>query len=203
MLRTIQIVKAKEATRLCVISADASRARPTCATDVPTASWATRAATPDCPLTKLLRRELQLSTPRAAFTTGCTTRRSSARSRASSSTPSSSTPSATPAPSTTPTAPTTPSTSTAATASSSSSTTSTKTATPTSPTTPILAPLALAALAPPSRSRRITNLLSTKEVDSSSRGNRGHEQGGGTPLEDGGEGSATGGSYSEGSRLSI
>ncbi|CAI7757235.1 unnamed protein product [Closterium sp. NIES-53] len=114
MLRTIEVVEAEEAARLRVISAGASRARVTCATDVPTASWATRAATPDCPLSKLLRRELQLSTPRAASTTGCTTRHSSACSQASSSTPSGSTPSATPAPSTTPTTPTTPSTSSAA-----------------------------------------------------------------------------------------
>ncbi|CAI5468375.1 unnamed protein product [Closterium sp. Yama58-4] len=83
-------------------------------------------------------------------------------------------------PTPTPAAPTTPAATTRA---------STTASTPTTPTT--LAALPLAAAAPATGSRRSPNLLSTKEVDSSSSGDRGEEGRGGTPLEEGGARSAS------------
>ncbi|CAI7735772.1 unnamed protein product [Closterium sp. NIES-53] len=89
-----------------------------------------------------------------------------------------------PTPTTTPT--TTAATSTAYTA----STTASTSATPTTPGS-----LALAAAAPPTRSRRSSDLLSTKEVNYSSRSDRGDKGGGGTPLKKGSARSATRSAY--------
>ncbi|CAI6009458.1 unnamed protein product [Closterium sp. NIES-65] len=83
-----------------------------------------------------------------------------------------------PSPTTTPTAATTPTTASPAVTSAS------------------LAPFALAAAAP-ARSRRSPDLLSTKEVDSRSRGYRGKKGGRGTPLKERGAGVATRGTYSD------
>ncbi|CAI6000636.1 unnamed protein product [Closterium sp. NIES-65] len=85
--------------------------------------------------------------------------------------------------------------------------TSTPTATPTTPTASTststarssssLAPLALARAASPARGRRRTDRLKTKEVGRSSRGNRGQQGGGRTPLKDGGAQVTLRGSYSD------
>ncbi|CAI7817886.1 unnamed protein product [Closterium sp. NIES-54] len=64
-------------------------------------------------------------------------------------------------------------------------------------------PPALATAAPPTRSRCRTDLPSMKEVNSSSRGNRGHKKGGGTPLKKGGERVAIGGGNSASTGLSL
>ncbi|CAI7846491.1 unnamed protein product [Closterium sp. NIES-54] len=109
---------------------------------------------------------------------------------------------ATTATATTPTAATTAATNTstptttpsATTATSTASTTPTTTSTGATPTT--LASLALATAAPPTRSRRSRDLLSTKEVNSSSRIERGGKGGGGTPLKEGSARSATSSTYS-------
>ncbi|CAI7763423.1 unnamed protein product [Closterium sp. NIES-53] len=153
------------------------------APDVRATNTTPRGATLDNPLTKLLRREwlllawlLLLSTPKASAATSCTPIH-----RPIASTPASSTPAATRAPSAHPTTSTTPATSTAATTASTPATTTTTTSpatTPASATPTTLTPLALAAAAPPTRSRRSTDFLGTKEVNSSSRGNRGREKGG-------------------------
>ncbi|CAI5493871.1 unnamed protein product [Closterium sp. Naga37s-1] len=85
--------------------------------------------------------------------------------------------------------------------------TSTSTATPTPPTASTststarssssLAPLALARAASPARGRHRTDRLKTKEVGRSSRGNRGQQGGGRTPLKDGGARVTSRGSYSD------
>ncbi|CAI7928736.1 unnamed protein product [Closterium sp. NIES-54] len=82
-----------------------------------------------------------------------------------------------PAPATTPTAATTSATSTASTA--------TTTTTPAAIVT-TLATLALAAAVLPSNSRSSPDILSTKDVNSSSRSAGGGKEGGGTPLKQGG-----------------
>ncbi|CAI7840886.1 unnamed protein product [Closterium sp. NIES-53] len=93
-------------------------------------------------------------------------------------------------------------TSTAATEAPTPGTTPTSTATPsassTAPAIPCttLAPLALAVAAPPTRSRRSPDLLSTNEVDSSSRSNRGEKGDRGTPLNERGARVATRSTYS-------
>ncbi|CAI7823996.1 unnamed protein product [Closterium sp. NIES-53] len=98
-------------------------------------------------------------------------------------------------PSTTPTTPT-------VTATSTTPAIPTATATSTTSTTPPpLTPTPSAA--PPARSRRRTDLLSTEEVNTSSRDNRGREKGGGAPLKEGGDGRAMRGSYSTGTGLSL
>ncbi|CAI5947465.1 unnamed protein product [Closterium sp. NIES-64] len=79
-------------------------------------------------------------------------------------------------------------------------TTSPTTATP-AVTTTALAPFALAAAAP-TRSRRSPDLLTTKEVDSSSRGDRGKKGGGRTPLKERGTGVTARGTYSDYASLS-
>ncbi|CAI7865314.1 unnamed protein product [Closterium sp. NIES-53] len=98
-----------------------------------------------------------------------------------------------PTPATTPTAATTSTTSTTSAA----STTTTPAATSTT-----LASLALAAAAFPNRSRSSPNLLSTKDVNSSSRSIGGGKGGGGTPLKEGCERSATSSTYSDNASLS-
>ncbi|CAI7805647.1 unnamed protein product [Closterium sp. NIES-53] len=129
-----------------------------------------------------------------------------------------STPTATTAAATTPTvattAATTPTTTTTATtnaptptttptATAATSTTSTASTTASTAATPtILASLALAAAAPPTRSRCSPDFLNTKEVNSSSRSNRGEKGGGGTPLKEGSERSVTRSAYSEYAGLS-
>ncbi|CAI7751418.1 unnamed protein product [Closterium sp. NIES-54] len=97
-----------------------------------------------------------------------------------------------PTPATTPTAATTSSTSTTSTA----APTTTPAATSTTPAT-----LALAAAALPT-SRSSPDILSTKEVNSSSRGVGGGKGGGGTPLKEGRARSATSGTYSDYASLS-
>ncbi|CAI7731492.1 unnamed protein product [Closterium sp. NIES-54] len=114
------------------------------------------------------------------------------------------TPSTTSAPATSPAAAAT--TPTAATCSSSrATTTTTSTTSPTTASPAVtatsLAPFALAAAAP-ARSRRSPDLLSTKEVDSSSRGDRGKEGGRRAPLKERGTGVATRGTYSDDASLS-
>ncbi|CAI7879795.1 unnamed protein product [Closterium sp. NIES-53] len=144
----------------------------------------------------------------ASAATSCTTSR-----RPIASAPASSTPTATRAPSAHSTTSTTPATSTAATTASTSATTTASTPTTTTATTPAttpssaplttLTPLALVVAAPPTRSRRSTDLLSTKEVNSNSSSNGGREKGGRTPLKEGGAGSATRGSNSDGTGLGL
>ncbi|CAI5953968.1 unnamed protein product [Closterium sp. NIES-64] len=58
------------------------------------------------------------------------------------------------------------------------------------------------AVAAPARSRRSPDLLSTKDVDSSSRGDRGKKGGRRTPLKERGTGVATRGTYSDYASLS-
>ncbi|CAI5996383.1 unnamed protein product [Closterium sp. NIES-64] len=59
------------------------------------------------------------------------------------------------------------------------------------------APLALARAVSPAGGRRRTDQLKTNEVGRSSRGKRGQQRGGGTPLKDGGARVTTRGSYSD------
>ncbi|CAI7834711.1 unnamed protein product [Closterium sp. NIES-53] len=96
-----------------------------------------------------------------------------------------------PTPATAPTA--TSATSTASTA----STTTTTTATSTT-----LASLALATAALPTRSRSSPDVLSTKDVNSSSRSVGGGKGGGGTPLKEGCVSSATSSTYNDYASLS-
>ncbi|CAI7856471.1 unnamed protein product [Closterium sp. NIES-54] len=145
-----------------------------------------RPPTPNVPLTKLLNRRgltgvqllLTLAATKASTLRGCTAT-STTSSATSTTVAAASTASATasmastaatdaPTPGTTPTT-----TSTSSTASS------------TAPST-TLASLALASAASPTRGRRIADLLSANEVDSSSRGNRGQKGDRGTPLKEGG-----------------
>ncbi|CAI7734449.1 unnamed protein product [Closterium sp. NIES-54] len=98
-----------------------------------------------------------------------------------------------PTPATTPTAATTSATSIASTA----ATTTTSVATSTTPAT-----LALAAAALPSKSRSSLDILSTKDVNSSSTSVGGGKGGGGTPLKEGCARSATSSTYSEYASLS-
>ncbi|CAI7853703.1 unnamed protein product, partial [Closterium sp. NIES-54] len=109
---------------------------------------------------------------------------------------------------TTPTAATTaateaPTLATSPTATSATSTASTAstTTTPAAPST-TLASLALAATALPTRSRSSPDLLSTKDVNSSSRSVGGGKGGGGTPLIEGCARSATSSTYSDYASLS-
>ncbi|CAI7850142.1 unnamed protein product [Closterium sp. NIES-54] len=89
-----------------------------------------------------------------------------------------------PTPGTTPTSTATPSASSTASA-----------AAPAFPST-TLAPLALAVAVPPTRSRRSPDLLSSSEVDSSSRSNRGEKGDTGTPLKERGASVAAKSTYS-------
>ncbi|CAI7795600.1 unnamed protein product [Closterium sp. NIES-54] len=151
---------------------------------------------PTVPLTKLLGRRgltgmrllLALATTKAATLRSCTSTSTAAAATttaaaasttsaaASTTSAAASTTSAAateaPTPGTTPTSTATPSTSSTASA-----------AAPAVPSS-TLAPLALAVGAPPTGSRRSPNLLSTKEVDSCSRSNRGEKGGRGTPLKE-------------------
>ncbi|CAI5968796.1 unnamed protein product [Closterium sp. NIES-64] len=74
---------------------------------------------------------------------------------------------------------------------------STATSTVPSSSTSALAPLALARAASPTRGRRRANRLETKQVGSSSRGNRGQEGGRRAPLKDGCARVTTRSSYSD------
>ncbi|CAI7870159.1 unnamed protein product [Closterium sp. NIES-53] len=116
----------------------------------------------------MLRGSTATSTTAAATST--TAAAASTTAAAASTTPTAATEAPTPA--TTPTSTATPS------ASSTASTTA-----PTVPST-TLAPLALAVEAPPTRSRRSSDLLSANEVDNSSRSNRGEKGDRGTPLKE-------------------
>ncbi|CAI7847899.1 unnamed protein product, partial [Closterium sp. NIES-53] len=71
------------------------------------------------------------------------------------------------------------------------------TATATSSSTRTLAPLALAGATSPTRGRRRAGRLETKQVGSSSRGNRGQQGGRRAPLKDGGARVTTRSSYSD------
>ncbi|CAI5943728.1 unnamed protein product [Closterium sp. NIES-65] len=111
----------------------------------------------------------------------------------------------------TPTTASTPATSVAATTPTATTRPSSRATTPTASTAPTaaspavtattLAPFALAAAAP-ARGRRNADLLSTKKVDSSSRGDRGKKGGRRTPLKERGTGVATRGTYSDYASLS-
>ncbi|CAI7730139.1 unnamed protein product [Closterium sp. NIES-53] len=157
-----------------------------CAKNVRTGTCTPRPTTPSVPLTKLLNRRgltgaqllLTLAATKASTlrggtatsTTSSTTSSTAAAASTASATASTASTAATdaPTPGTTPTT-----TSTSSTASS------------TAPST-TLASLALASAASPTRGRRIADLLSANEVDSSSRGNRGQKGDRGTPLKEGG-----------------
>ncbi|CAI7841788.1 unnamed protein product [Closterium sp. NIES-53] len=93
-------------------------------------------------------------------------------------------------------APTPATTPTTASTTSTAAPTTTSTATTTTPAT-----LALAAAALPT-SRSSTDILSTKDVNSTSRGVGGGKWGGGTPLKEGCARSATSGTYSDYTSLS-
>ncbi|CAI7811861.1 unnamed protein product [Closterium sp. NIES-54] len=134
------------------------------------------------PLTKLLRREsllltllLLLPTPRTSASTSCTARCSSSCGRTRASTPASSTPTTARAPSTIPTTSATFTATATATSTTPTTTTTTTATTPatatasapsTTPTAPIPSTCTFATAAPPTRGRRSTDLLSSKEVNS-------------------------------------
>ncbi|CAI7815973.1 unnamed protein product [Closterium sp. NIES-54] len=110
------------------------------------------------------------ATSTTAAATSTTAAAASIAAAAASTTPTTATEAPTPA--TTPTSTATPSASSTA-----------STAAPTVPST-TLAPLALAVAAPPTKSRRNPDLLSAREVDSSSRSKRGEKGDRGTPLKE-------------------
>ncbi|CAI5948822.1 unnamed protein product [Closterium sp. NIES-64] len=154
------------------------------------------------PRTDLLGRRsvlLALATASASTTTTAATTSSTTPTPAAAT--STATPTTSSAPATSPAATTPPTAATSpARATTPATTTSPTTASP-AVTTTALAPFALAAAAP-ARSRRSPDLLSTKEVDSSSRGDRGKKGGGRTPLKERGTGVATRGTYSDYASLS-
>ncbi|CAI7794858.1 unnamed protein product [Closterium sp. NIES-54] len=163
-----------------------------------------RPPTPSVPLTKLLGRRgltgtwqlLALATTKASTLRGCTSTSTTATAAAASTTvAAASTTSA--AASTTSTAATeapTPGTAPTSTATPSASSTASAGA-PAIPST-TLAPLALAVAAPPTRSKRTSDLLSANEVDSSSRSNRGEKGDRGTSLKERGATVAARSTYS-------
>ncbi|CAI7915022.1 unnamed protein product, partial [Closterium sp. NIES-54] len=126
---------------------------------------------------------LNSSTPTATLPTAATTATSTAATTAATKAPT---------PATTPTTSTTSTTSTTPTA----APTTTPAATATTPAT-----LALVAVAIPT-SRSSPDILSTKDVNSSSRGVGRGKKGGGTPLKEGCSSSATSGTYSDYASLS-
>ncbi|CAI5942405.1 unnamed protein product [Closterium sp. NIES-64] len=146
---------------------------------------------------------VQLEPPPPPAPTTATAAATSSTTPAPAAAASTATPTTASAPATSPAAAAT--TPTAATSPSSRATTPTAATTPTtaSPavTAAALAPFALAAAAP-TRSRRNTDLLSTKEVDSSSRGDRGKKGGRRTPLKERGTGVAARGTYIDYASLS-
>ncbi|CAI7917660.1 unnamed protein product [Closterium sp. NIES-53] len=156
------------------------------------------------PLTDLLgRRSVLLALATASASTTTTAAATSSSTPTPAAAASAATPSTTSAPATSPAAAAT--TPTAATCSSSRATTPTATTSPTTASPAVtatsLAPFALAAAAP-ARSRRSPDLLSTMEVDSSSRGDRGKKGGRRAPLKERGTGVATRGTYSDYASLS-
>ncbi|CAI7822521.1 unnamed protein product [Closterium sp. NIES-54] len=157
------------------------------------------------PLTDLLGRGrvlMALATASASTTT--TTAATSSTTPTFAAAASSATPSTTSAPATSPAAAATTPTA-AARSSSRATTTTTSTTSPSTASLAVtatsLAPFALAAAAP-ARSRRRPDLLSTKEVDSSSRGDRGKKGGRRAPCKERGTGVATRGTYSDYASLS-
>ncbi|CAI5481359.1 unnamed protein product [Closterium sp. Yama58-4] len=191
--------------------------------EVRTGTSTPRPLTPSVPLVKLLGWRgltralllLTLATTRASSLRGATPTSATATT-ATAATAATATTATTAAAATATSTPTTAaaaaSASTAATRAPASATTPTSTPTPpatstATTTTPAsssstLAPLALAAAAPPARGRRSTDRLSAKEVDSSSRGNRGQKGNGGAPLKERGTRVTPRGSYSEYALLS-
>ncbi|CAI7903015.1 unnamed protein product [Closterium sp. NIES-53] len=177
------------------------------ANDIRAANTTPRRPTPSKPLKKLLGRQglaptlllLPLATtitpPLNSSTPTATTAAATTPTAATTTTPTAATTATTeaPSPATTPTAATTSATSTASTA----STTTTTAATATTPAT-----LALAAAALPTKSRSSPDILSTKDVNSSSRSVGGGKGGGGTPLKERRARSATSSTYSDYASLS-
>ncbi|CAI5973191.1 unnamed protein product [Closterium sp. NIES-65] len=179
--------------------------------------------TPSVPLTKLLRRRdvprallllpvralatttaaTLLGTTPTSSTSSTTTASSAAASTASTSAASTSAAASTTTAGTTTTVSaaaattttTTPATSPAATPTPSAATAATATAP--SSSTRALAPLALAGATSPTRGRRRPDRLKTKQVGSSSRGNRGQQGGRRAPLKDGGARVTTRSTYSD------
>ncbi|CAI7825523.1 unnamed protein product, partial [Closterium sp. NIES-53] len=135
------------------------------------------------PLATARTSSLNSSTPTATLPTAATTATSTAATTAATKAPT---------PATTPTTSTTSTTSTTPTA----APTTTPAATATTPAT-----LALVAVAIPT-SRSSPDILSTKDVNSSSRGVGRGKKGGGTPLKEGCSSSATSGTYSDYASLS-
>ncbi|CAI7757978.1 unnamed protein product [Closterium sp. NIES-54] len=187
--------------RAKISTPDLNNSTVTRANDIRAANTTPRRPTLSKPLTKLLGRRglaptllllplvtartspLKSSTPTATTPTATTT-----------TTPTAATTAATEAPTpATPTATTTSATSTTSTA----ATTTTPGATATTPAT-----LSLAAAALPTNSRSSPDILSTKDVNSNSRGVGGGKGGGGTPLKEGRARSATSRTYSEYASLS-
>ncbi|CAI5963868.1 unnamed protein product [Closterium sp. NIES-64] len=152
------------------------------------------------PLTDLLGRgSVLLALATASASTATTTAATSSTTPTPAAASSTATPTAASTPATSPAAAAT--TPTATTRPSSRATTPTASTPPTAaspavtPTATTLAPFALAAAAS-ARGRRSADLLSTKKVDSSSRGDRGKKGGRRTPLKRG-TGVATRGTYSD------
>ncbi|CAI7810283.1 unnamed protein product [Closterium sp. NIES-53] len=158
----------------------------------PGVSQATKAALRSVwhiPLTKLLDRRsltgaqlvLALAATKASMLRGCISTSTTAAATSTTAVAASTTSATAATTSTAATNVPTPSTTPTSTATSSAS----STASPAAPST-TLAPLALAVAASPTRGRRNFDLLSAKEVDSSSRSNRGEKGDRGTPLKEGG-----------------
>ncbi|CAI7826376.1 unnamed protein product [Closterium sp. NIES-53] len=161
-----------------------------------------RPPTPSVPLTKLLSRRgltgtlllLTLATTKASALRGCTSTNTTTTTTSTTTAAASTTSAAASTTSTAATEAPTPGTTPTSTATPSASSTA-STAAPAIPST-TLAPLALAVAAPPTRSRRSPDLLSTNEVDSSRRSNRGEKGDRGTTLKERGATVAARSTYS-------
>ncbi|CAI5973339.1 unnamed protein product [Closterium sp. NIES-65] len=154
-----------------------------------------RTTTGAIPLRRPATSSTATSAASAASATSATTAASAAT--AASATTAASAPSAKAAASASTAATGTPTSSTTPTTTPTPSAASTATSTAPASSSSALAPLALACAALPRRGRHSIDRLKTNEVGRSSRGNRGQEGGGRTPLKDRGAGVTTRGSYSD------
>ncbi|CAI7785896.1 unnamed protein product [Closterium sp. NIES-53] len=196
-LSTLSVVKAGEAAVLSVKPLACLTSTVTCANDIRAAITTPRRPTLKQPLTKLLRR-LGLASTLLLATSGTSTPSSSptatSPTAATAATPTAASTATTRAP-TPATSPTTATTSTASTTS-----TAVPTTTPAAPsTTPATLALAAVALC---TSRSSSDVLSTRDVCSSSRGVGGGKGRGGAPLKEGRARIATSSTYSKCTSLS-
>ncbi|CAI7895107.1 unnamed protein product [Closterium sp. NIES-53] len=192
-LNTPSVIKTSEAALCGVRSPTRLASAVTSANDIRAAKATPPPPVLRVPLTDLLgRRSVLLALATASASTTTTAAATSSTTPTSAAAASTATPSTTSAPATSPAA--------AATTATATATTSPTTASPAVSATS-LAPFALAA-AVPARSRRSPDLLSTKEVYSSSRGDRGKKGGRRAPLKERGTGVTTRGTYSDYASLS-